>query len=510
VIRGYDSYKNKFLEKLNRQGMFELIDDYVDSKTEVSFKCKVCGYVFKLRPDRVFYKRCCQNCINRKILYKYEEHKFNFIQKLEENGNFELISEYVGCCGRPMRFRCLKCNFEFETTYKEGLRKKYCPKCLKVACRVGENNKKSIALTNPELMKNLVNKEDAENYSGFSKGKLVWKCPDCGTKIKRSPASFSKGFKCKVCSDGISYPNKFFASFLKEINVDYEPEKVFDWSNFGSGYCFKYDFFIQSKNMIIEVMGRQHYPFEGLFFHQTYNDIYENDIKKEKLAKSNGIENYIKIDCRDTHFEFMKKSIIKEMTKFFNIKDLDWNKIKKRSLKSKIVEVCKYYNKHKQVGTSELAKIFNTNAGTIWKYLKAGQDCGICNYTIEDSHRREISNRWKSIKKNKKHDFELISNYYDKNNKETINNLAKIFNMDEKRIRKCLLLGDKHNICIFPEHKNLENKILKFSLDGVFIKSFNTLAEAAKELGVTESAVSLACRKKNLICKDYIFRNNKR
>jgi hypothetical protein len=507
-MESYEKRKEKFLKKLEKDGRFQLVGKYVTVKTTTTFKCKICGYKFKIKPNNILNKVQCINC-NRKEIYHYDKLEKEFVRKLEERGKFKLIGEYFGSKNEKMQFQCLRCNHKFKTTYKEAMRKRYCPKCLKIVRRVGKDNKKAMTFTNPELAKNLLNKKDGNLYGENSKEKLKWKCKVCGTIIERSPISFRGSFKCKVCSDGLSYPNKFFASFLKEVNINYEPEKVFEWSKFENCSCFRYDFYIESKNMIIEVMGEQHYPSRSIFFGKTYEQTHENDCKKEELAKLNGIENYIKIDCRRTDFSFMKKSIIKEMNIFFDTDNLNWKNIKTRSLKNRLVEICEYYNNYKDVGTKELIKKFKTDCSTILRYLKMGAECGVCDYTLEDSHRREIVNRWKSIKENIKSDSELISKCYTNYNDIQVDELVKKFDMKKKRVIKCLLLGDKNGCCIFPKYKHLENKILQFTSDGKFIKGFESMTDAALEINVTIAGISANCKKKLLLCKNYIFRNNK-
>jgi hypothetical protein len=437
----------------------------------------------------------------------YEKRKQTFERKLEERGKFKLIGEYFGANGKKMLFECLSCGDKFKRNGGDILRSKYCPKCFKVANTTVNNINKSISRTHPELAKRLLHKKEGELYSRYSGQKLWWKCPDCGTEVKRSPKSFNNEFSCKVCSDGISYPNKFFISFLREAKIDYEPEKVFVWSKFEGSYHFRYDFYIKSKNMIIEIMGGQHYGVNDGWFGNR-DIILKTDIEKENLAKLHGISNYIKIDCRISEASFMKKSIIKEMKIFYDLKDLNWKNIKSNSLKSRVIEVCEYYKSHEDISIVKLAKIFNLTRDTVSKYLRRGSDVGICNYSPIWSCVHQFIIEQSIVKEDLEKDIRLISKYYNESLEKSISEISFEFNMDKERIIFCLLSGNRDSLCEFPKYKHLDKKILQFTELGEFITSFDSTEIAGKSLHVTESTINRVCSGKALMCKNYIFRNN--
>jgi hypothetical protein len=295
---------------------------------------------------------------------------------------------------------------------------------------------------------------------------------------------------------------------LREANIDYEPEKVFVWSKFKGNRHFRYDFYMKSKNMIVEIMGGQHYGVNDGWFGNC-DRILKTDVEKEKLAKLHGVVNYIKIDCRASETSFMKKSIIKEMKGFYDLKDLNWKNIKSNSLKSKVIEVCEYYNLHNDISIVKLASFFNVSRETISKYLKRGNDVGICNYVPLHSSINRVINKGTSTKEDLQKDILLISKYYNENPKRSISEICFEFNMNRELVIFCLLNGNKSNLCVFPEYKHLDKKILQFTDSGKFIDSFDTVESAAERFNVHKTTISKACNGKILICKNYIFRNNK-
>lgn len=67
------------------------------------------------------------------------------------------------------------------------------------------------------------------------------------------------GFKCNVCSDTISYPNKIIRSFLRYYKnkvEEYDWEHSFPWSQnkIYDGYFKK-----NGQGYVVEMQGEQHY-----------------------------------------------------------------------------------------------------------------------------------------------------------------------------------------------------------------------------------------------------------
>ena len=150
-------------------------------------------------------------------------------------------------------------------------------------------------------------------------------CPLCKErKTYKSTRDFYKyGFVCQNCSSKISYPNRFIYKFLTQLGIEFETEKMFDWLG-----KKRYDFFIPSLSCVIEAHGQQHYT-NSLW--STVEEQHKNDMLKENLALSNGITNYIQLDCRKSSMKYIKQSILnnEKMGELFDLTKIDWNKIDK-------------------------------------------------------------------------------------------------------------------------------------------------------------------------------------
>ena len=200
--------------------------------------------------------------------------------------------------------------------------------CLKneLAAKRCENNTKTDKLKNvyPELIKYLVDKEDGELTLGTTKS-IKCICPICGkNKIYKCMKSFViHGFNCSNCSSKISYPNKFVYKFLKHLDVEFNTEQMFDWSE-----KRRYDFYIPQLSCIIEAHGIQHYK-DTLWSTKEYQQ--NNDKFKEEIALSHGIKNYIQIDCRKSNFKYIKQSILNnnQINNLFDLSKINWREIDK-------------------------------------------------------------------------------------------------------------------------------------------------------------------------------------
>ena len=238
-----------------------------------------------------------------------------------------------------------------------------------------------LAITHHHLVRYFINKDDANKYSFGSNESILMKCPDCGFERKKKITDLAtKGFSCKICSDQISYSEKFLANLLRQVLdqvfITQLSKTTFKWCE-----KFKYDFYIDKINGIIcETMGSQHYK-QSTGNWGSLETIQENDLNKEWLARENKIKNYIVIDCRKSELEWVKNSIMKSrlpMLLGFKENDVDWLKCHEYACNSNLVkEVCELWNSgiKNQIEISEKIQI---GKSTVWKYLNIGTELGWC------------------------------------------------------------------------------------------------------------------------------------
>ena len=121
----------------------------------------------------------------------------------------------------PMEFHCSKGH-----TWKTKLgnithNHQGCPYCSGRYPIIGQNDLWTVY---PEIAQLLLDKDIGYHISPYSGKKIKFKCPNCGNISEHIVSNVvNRGFSCPVCSDGISYPNKFAASMLTQLNVEYYP-----------------------------------------------------------------------------------------------------------------------------------------------------------------------------------------------------------------------------------------------------------------------------------------------
>ena len=304
------------------------------------------------------------------------------------------------------KYYCNKCGFDcgeyYYPRYKKYVNEKFISEynLLKgqgCACCSGDIVVKGIndiATTHPKMIQYFVNKEDIYTHSYSSNEKILMKCPNCGYIKKIKVYSLlENNFACERCGDGISYPNKFMFALLEQLNINFETEKQFKWCKYYNTYKDKYcigiyDFYIPSKQLIIEMDGAFHNK-DNNMTGQTKEESKFIDDCKDKLAEYNNLK-VIRIDCNynnnDYRFDYIKNNIINsELNKIFNLNNIDWITIEKKCEKSKVKEICDFWRIHNNVYNEnitieQICSLFKKNKNTVKRYLRKGNKFGWCDY----------------------------------------------------------------------------------------------------------------------------------
>ena len=287
--------------------------------------------------------------------------------------------------------QCLKCTGTSHKPERQIDDNVGCGICRGFVVVAGIND---VATTHPELVKFFKNPEDAKTvtYSSCKKKEMI--CPYCGKseRIMTINNLYKWGYSCPICSNNISYPEKFIGNFLKQCNVKFIPQasnNTFVWCN-----NYRYDFYIPEYNMIIEAHGKQHYEDNKGSWNITLDEQKNIDLIKQELAIANGIKHYIILDCRESEMDWIKKSI--ETSKIIFLLNIDlnkvnWDKIQCDSLKSDVLKVCEMWNENKDFTTMDIANQLNLSQITVTRYLHKGSEVGLCDYSCNEGKKRGIN-----------------------------------------------------------------------------------------------------------------------
>lgn len=396
IVNGYKEWLDLWDYDLNKDSPYEV--SYSTNK-RFWFKCSRGIHeseekqlnTLTHRNKHLFCKKC--RSFGQYLLDEFGE---NGICLYWSNKNKQSPFDISKCSSRKVFIKCQNDNHpDYEVTPDHFYNGSRCPICSNQKIIANIN---SIAITNPEYIPYFLNINDAYEYSCGSNKMCDFVCPNCGTKKRmKISAFFNFGLSCQICSDGISYPEKFVYSFLmqlkKIIDFSFEMHHIFDWSSKSkSGVGMKeYDFvlFYQDNIFIIEVNGEQHY--DGGFKNlggKTLEEEQANDIIKYKLAIDNGIDKdkYIIINARCSDASWIKQSIMdSSILSIFNLSasDINWEECKRKSLKSLVKECCDLWNEGLR-STVLIGDKLEINTTTVYRYLIKASDAGMCEYKTSD------------------------------------------------------------------------------------------------------------------------------
>lgn len=269
--------------------------------------------------------------------------------------------------------------------------KRGCSCCRGLTVVKGIND---IFTTHPYLVKYFVNIEDTYTHTYSSNDKVLMKCTDCGLeKEMKINTLYYRGFSCNRCSDGVSLPNKTMYNILKNLQIDFISEYSPSWIN-----RKRYDFYIPSMNVIIEMDGGWHTN-DNLMSGQTKEESQFIDNYKDEQALLHGVQ-VIRIDCDYDNdyarFKYVKQNILSsKLNDLFDMSVINWNNIEKLVMTNIIKIACEYKRNNSNITTTEIGKIIGFSSNTVCRWLKQGNELGWCYY---DANEESLKNGKKQIK----------------------------------------------------------------------------------------------------------------
>lgn len=405
----------------------EVLGDYINGKTNIDCECKICNHKWGARPSHLLEGTGCPNC------YKIRKNRTHdrFVSEIKEiNSNLLVLGKYKTANDKVLT-KCLICNHEWNPKAMQLLDGHGCPKCARMSkrktheqfveeigrinpdikikskyttyedevdceCKYGHiwstkaknlleghgcptcrniNFRKNSSISQDEFEKRIYNvnpniKIDGKYVNSHTRVKCH--CVICNNQFTIKPTG--KRLFCPVCSDGISYPNKFLRSFLEKLDInnlhfEYSPK----WAK-----PYRYDsyFVYDNKKYIIEMDGGFHY--NQSFGEQTPEKVRERDEIKEKLAYGQNI-NVIRIDCQVSDKDYIRDNILNsELANMFDLSIIDWNECHENSLKSMVKQSCDLYKEG--YSTYKISKILNCSQSSIVNYLNLGAELSWCVY----------------------------------------------------------------------------------------------------------------------------------
>lgn len=272
----FEQYQRELHNKLPD---IECIGEYVNFTTPVLHRCKKCGYEWTSQPIFVLDNIGCKKCEGnlRRTTQEYIE------ELAQINPQIELIGKFINTSTHTLH-RCKIHDFTWNVVPSSILSGTGCPLCGKEKMSLThrkspEEYEKELYEVNPSII--CINK-----YVDAST-KIKVKCLKCGTTWDTLPFNLLQGHGCPRCN--ISYGEKEIQDWLINHNIDFIPQKRFEGCK--DKKTLPFDFYVPSKNTVIEFDGEQHSKVidwfggeEGLKYRVKHDEI------KTQYCKNNNIE----------------------------------------------------------------------------------------------------------------------------------------------------------------------------------------------------------------------------
>lgn len=256
------------------------LDDIINFKTKINFKCLLCNRICTWAPEQAILRKQCAYCSNKVPLTN------EMIDEKLKNRNMIRVSNYI--VGEKLELQCLKCNKNWKSTVNKILnRNRGCHHCANSIKYTNETVDILLQKNNKTIIRigNIVN----------SKVKCSFQCLICSNIWMAVPSAITiTGNGCPDCSNRKN--ERMFKSTLKNNNIDFKHNFLIRNIDPNIEKALNVDFYIESKNIILEYNGDQHY----------------RPVKFGGISLEEAKENFIKQQARD--------KFIEEFCNKFNIK----------------------------------------------------------------------------------------------------------------------------------------------------------------------------------------------
>lgn len=268
----------------------------------------------------------------------------------------------------------------------------------------------------------------------------------CGNTFMAKPQNIIGRLKKSCGCLTASYPEIYTASLLKALNVDYYYQKTYNDLKSDLNGVYRFDFVIDSHNVIIEPNGRQH-------------DTLANFGKSK--SKEEMIEDLLKVKKSDKEKDDYCKNVLK------------YNMVRIPQ---------KLYDGH--IDTCEAKKIIMECLG--FKY----------NENLKFEILWKFNNRQDDIIRMHSQKMSTLQ-------------IAKSLNCDYYTVHGVLKkLGLKSNRNYASGDRNKNSKpIVQLNLDGTFIERYTSISQAEKKLGFGHGNIGACCLGKTQTAYGYIWMN---
>ena len=294
------------------------------------------------------------------------------------------IDRYVNAATK-IRFQC-PYGHVFDMLPRGLLRNKSCPICSRRRIVTGYND---LWAVRPDIATMLEDKQLGLSVGVGSSQKAKFICPNCGNVVERTINKVvSRGFLCPHCDDGVSFPNKVLQFILSNSGVDavhfeFSPK----WAN-----GRRYDGYFEKcgQGYVVEMdggVGHGHRKFKS---EKRDYDSVSVDAKKDLLARSHGLTIF-RIDCNypevATRFSYIRENLFKSgLSSIIDLSAINWQECFRYASRSFVLSAVALYNDGHSI--KDIHTQMHVDRHTVRVWLKQATEIGLCNYDPQESCQR--------------------------------------------------------------------------------------------------------------------------
>lgn len=238
-------------ELIDKNIPIDPLEEYVNCKTNILHKCKICGYMWDTKPCTILAGCGCPICgIDESRKIRMKTHNEYVVELFENNPNLEVVEQYNGN-HNPIKHYCKKHKTEFNIRPSDALNGHGCNKCH--IEKIKNANTKTHDCYEYELIEKNINIKAIGVYIDAST-KIMHHCLKCGCEWFATPNSILRGSGCPKCNE--SRGEKNIRNYLHTHNIDYISQYTF--CDCKDKKALPFDFYLPELNVCIEYDGEQH------------------------------------------------------------------------------------------------------------------------------------------------------------------------------------------------------------------------------------------------------------
>lgn len=290
-------FKERIREKRpNDYKEYEFLDEYVNAKTYLKAIHKPCGEEVNILPNTFISRGSgCQKCARKDVANSQMKSQEDFEKEVPEG--ITVVGKYRGA-HRKVRVHCSLCDNEYDIT-PSTLNRRGCTRCSGKHRRTLEEVKREIkewSFGEYEVL--------SDTWESTHKHIKV-KHKKCGHEYEVTRSNFKRGRRCPRCSSSIG--ETVTEKVLKDLGFEYSTQK--GYPDLKKIEPLTYDFYLPSKNTLIEYQGEQHYrPVKHFGGIKQFEEQQENDAIKREYARNNGIK-LVEIPYTITSYQDIKEIV---------------------------------------------------------------------------------------------------------------------------------------------------------------------------------------------------------